>query len=223
MNEDRIKQVKSAVHHVISNYQLTSKSRLLHRLRDANVDRISKVILERKHDKHLFELLKKRDYYTKKIHELLSDSGEQSDPRLIIDEAEAEHYIRSQLLKDSKRRHEIKALIRKHKNFQESAANEQSQLFHRFRGKKSPINGLKKLGSVNVANEAKADAEKKSEMTKFYTKLLQKQNDFCLESEALLRNLDVPFFNLVTDNNHITQGNKAFVLNFLYNSLDEKL
>ncbi|OBA22941.1 hypothetical protein METBIDRAFT_9285 [Metschnikowia bicuspidata var. bicuspidata NRRL YB-4993] len=223
MSDDQLKQVRSAVNHVISNYQLTSKSKLFQRLSSKNVDLISKGVMENKQDKHLMELIKKRDYYTRKIHELLNDSGEEKNPRLIVDEAEAGHYIRKRLLKDVTRSEQIKSLIRKHRQFQVSATEEQDKIIQKYRVRKPLAGGLKKIGSMNAAIDAKLNAEREAELQRFYTNLMQKQSEYCLESERLLRNLDVPFFNLLLDDHSVTKSQKVFVLDLLYKVLAEKL
>ncbi|GEQ71677.1 hypothetical protein JCM33374_g5363 [Metschnikowia sp. JCM 33374] len=219
MSDSHTKQVNSAVSHTIANYQLTSKSKSLRRLSPKNSEKISRVILEQKQDKHLMELIKKRDYYTRKIHELLNESGEELNPQLIEDEAEAEHYIRKILLKDHDKVHQIKSLIQKHKHFQEASAREQDELLRKYSGKRSSISGLKKLDSMNAAADAKLKSEREEQLSKFYTNLLQRQTDYSLESENILRYLQVPFFNSLPGRRQTSSKQKMFVLDLLYKTL----
>ncbi|KAM9922532.1 hypothetical protein OXX59_005762 [Metschnikowia pulcherrima] len=220
MSDSHTKQVNSAVNHAISNYQLTSKSKSLRRLSPANSDKIATALIDKKQDRQLMEYIKKRDYYTKKINELLNDCGEETNPRLIQDEAEAEHFIRKRLLRDHAKVQQIKRLIEKHASFQRKAAHEQEQIIRRHQGNRS-ISGLKKLGSMNAATEQKQKAARDTELHEFYGRLLRQQKSFSDESEHMLRQLDVPFFCSIVEDAPEAQTHKSFVLDLLLKILGE--
>ncbi|ODV67538.1 hypothetical protein HYPBUDRAFT_161103 [Hyphopichia burtonii NRRL Y-1933] len=68
-------QLQSAIHTIISHYDLTSKSKKYSNLTPANSQRITKSVLGNKLKKaSLLELVGKKDYYTQKVHKLLNES-----------------------------------------------------------------------------------------------------------------------------------------------------
>lgn len=186
-----MKQVSSAVHHTINNYQLTSKSKQFRRLTPKNEDRISQNIIHKNQKKQLLDLIHKRDYYANKIHELLNNAGEVSDPKLIDDDTEAELYL-IRFMKVPENVEQIKSLVEKHKRFQEEMTRQKETIMKKHT--KSATSGLAKLASVTSDIETSRREAMERELAQLHEQIYREQLKYSSESESVLRLLGVPFF-----------------------------
>lgn len=189
-----MKNIESAVKNTISNYQATSKLKLFRRLRPQNSKKITNSIIKDGNADHLMDLIKKRDYYTGKIHELLNSAGEESDPKLIASRSEAEHYICKRILKDRHKVASIRSLMEKHKRFQEGYRVEQEQIMKKNSDDSSSYTGLEKLGAMKAQLKAKKQLANDTELREMYLRAAVKQRELSLESSRTLKSLGVPFF-----------------------------
>lgn len=214
-----MKEISSAVHRAINNYQLTSTSKLLKRLNHNNEARIIANLTRKHQSKHLMELILKRDYYTNKINELLNSAGEQTDPTLIEDDFEADYYLAKRFLKVPENVAQVKAIIAKHKQFQDDMAKEHEKILEEYKTKVPHINGLAKLKAMNASNEASRQHAKTLALSQLYQKVASRQRELSRESEAMLRELKVPFFCLdesLSMDADVVSRNKEYVIQSLY-------
>lgn len=186
------------MHHTISNYQVTSRSKQFRRLTPKNEHRISKNIVDKNQTKHLLELINKRDYYANKIHELLNNAGEQLDPSLIDDDAEAEYYLAKRFMRVPEKADQVRSIIDKHKRFQEEMARQHEQLVKKH-GEMSKTKGLAKLGALNADLDKSKKSATQRDLKNLYEKISDEQKRYSAESDAMLRLLGVPFFALKGD------------------------
>lgn len=213
------KDISPEVHRAIKNYQLTSNSKLLKRLNHKNASVIISNLQRKHQEKHLLELIHKRDYYNNKLNELLNSAGEQSDPKLIEDDFEAEYYLARRFSKDPDNVNQVKAIIAKHKQFQQDMAKEHEHILSEFNAKQSKTNGLAKLKAMNASQEASRLQAKEVALRNLYLKAANRQSELARESEAMLRELKVPFFCMdesisIDDVQH--SKNKAHMIDSLY-------
>lgn len=213
-----MKEVSSAVHRAIQNYQLTSNSKQLKRLNHKNEARIV-ANLKRKHqDRHLIELIQKRDHYNNKINELLNNAAEQSDPSLIEDDYEADYYLAKRFIRVPENVDQVRAIIEKHKVFQDDASQEYQQIMGKYEHKPHAANGLAKLKAKNASDQANRQDAKDKALSSLYEKVAYKQRALAQESEAMLRQLQVPIFcmqNGVCSDEDKIQRNKEHVIETL--------
>lgn len=188
------KDLSSVVHRAVLHYQLTSSSKLLRRLNVKNERRIVSNLTKRKQEKQLIDLLHKRDYYNNKINELLNHAAEETDPKLIDDEDEAEFYLARRFLKDKEKLHQTKTIILNHNAFQEESSREYEKIVNEFQLKQPAANGLSKLRAMNNASEKSWLVAKEKALKEFYERIYEKQKRLASESESMLRQLGVPFF-----------------------------
>lgn len=193
------KDLSSVVHRAVSHYQLTSSSKLLKRLNVKNERRIVGNLTKRKQEKQLIELLHKRDYYNNKINELLNHAAEETDPKLIDDEDEAEFYLSKRFLKDKEKLHQVKTIILNHIAFHEESTREHEKIVKDFQQKQPAANGLSKLKAMNNASEKSWLVAKEKALKEFYERIYEKQKRLASASEFMLRQLGVPFFCLDND------------------------
>ncbi|SGZ54310.1 CIC11C00000001021 [Sungouiella intermedia] len=214
-----MKDVSSAVHRTINNYQLTSQSKLLKRLNQKNEARIVANLHKRHQDRHLMELIQKRDYYTNKIHELLNGAGEQPNPALIVDDYEADYYLAKRFVKVPENVDQVRAIIAKHKQFQDEMAEEHTRILREYELKGLKLNGLAKLKAHNASSEAKRENGRNLALDGLYQRIATRQRKLSEESEAMLRELKVPFFCIdesISMDVESLLKNKKYVLNTLY-------
>lgn len=214
-----MKDVSSAVHRTIHNYQLTSQSKLLKRLTPKNGARIVANLNKRHQSRQLMELIQKRDYYNNKIYELLNGAGEQPDPTLIEDDYEAEYYLVNRFFKDPEKVDQVRAIIAKHNHFQDEMAEEHAKILREYELKAPTMNGLAKLKAANAASEAKRESSRNMALRALVQNVANRQRELSRESEAMLRELRVPFFcldeNISMDADKVLK-NKEHILNSLY-------
>lgn len=207
------------MHRAIQHYQLNSNSKLLRRLNVKNEKRIVANLAKRHQAKHLVELLLKRDHYTNKINELLNSAGEETDPKLIEDEYEAEYYLTRRFSRMSESMGQVKALISKHMEFQDEMAREHEKILQQYKSKQPAANGLAKLKAMNAVGEASRQAAKSAALNQLYERVSRNQQKLAQESDAMLRQMGVPFFCLETtiaiDENQLKRG-KEQALDTLY-------
>lgn len=220
-----MKDISSAVHRTIHNYQLTSQSKLLKRLTPRNETRIVANLNKRHQERHLIELIQKRDYYNNKIHELLNGAGEQLDPTLIEDDYEAEYYLAKRFVKVPENVDQVRAIIAKHIQFQDEMANEHAMILREYDLKAPTMNGLAKLKAANASNEAKREKTRNMAIEALVQKVSDRQRELSIESQAMLRQLRVPFFcideTISMDADKVLK-NKENVVNLLYKLVEPK-
>lgn len=199
------------VTHTIHNYQLTSRLKQHRRLKPENGKIIAEAVVKQGNDKKLLELLKKRDQYNSKIFELLNSAGEQENPALIVDRAEAEHYIRKRILRDRHKVASIKTLIKKHTELQKQWKCDLEQIQEKkLQG--LAYKGLAKLNLMNADLENRLNQAKTEALQDLYGRVSKRQQELSEESERTLRSLGVPFFSTVEET---AAENKVFVLELL--------
>ncbi|EEQ38017.1 hypothetical protein EJF18_20925 [Clavispora lusitaniae] len=214
-----MKHVSSAVHHTIQNYQLTSKSKSYRRLTPKNEKKIAETIVSNNQAKQLMELINKRDYYTKRIYELLNSAGEETDPRLIDDLSEAEHYLERRFTRQVEKMDQVKALIEKHLRFQKEKTAEHKAILEKYADKGQSYQGLSKLKKLNSNAERDRSVAKEKELASFYKEVMQMQKRYAAESQAMLCELQVPFF---AGGNKTDVAKQEHVLQVLYKLADVK-
>lgn len=206
-----MKHVSAQVHQTIVNYQLTSKSKGFRRLTPKHEKKIVETILQTHQSKQLMELIGKRDYYNKKIYELLNSSGEEVDPLRIEDLAEAEHHIERRFMRQVEKVDQVKSLIEKHTRFYQDIELRKNALLAKYTSRQSYY-GLSKLKTLNSHSERDRERAKAKELDEFYHEVMQKQKAYAVESAAMLNQLQVPFFagrsNKQADNDKDDRGDK---------------
>lgn len=221
-----MKDITAVVHHQIKNYELTSRSRELFRLRPQNEARISKRILDKKLDKQLLELLLKRDRLNRKINEMLDKAAEINDPKKVTDFQEAESFIKRFLLTETEKADQIHALIEKHKNYQSSIAKQRQDIIEKHsKTHMRPLASLSKFSAVQQHEVSQKERALQSELHDFYVGVADSQRTLAFESENMLRHLGVPFFALEDPRDASIQPEKlsdlkAKVLELLSQSFD---
>lgn len=209
-----MKHLASAVHNTIANYQLTSKSKLFHRLKPKHEKRIVDDLVKNDKAKQLLELIHKRDYYNKKIYELLNTAAEELDPKLIVDETDAEEYLKKIFMQLPEKVQQVESLIKKHTEFQ-VGAKERYEIIQKKHLADSPkYKGLSKFASMNANSQLKKMQALNSEMRALTSEVSSRQKVLAKESEAMLRILEVPFFTLESELADL-ERKKVFVLGVL--------
>lgn len=211
-----MKDIEPAVAHAIQIYQKTSRLKLYRRLFPENCKAIAQAVVENGDAEHLVSLMKKRDHYTAKIHELLNNSGAPDDPGLINSRSDAEHYIIRRVLKDEHKVASIRALIEKHLRFQEQWGYELRRIDQGSQNKRSALKGLAKLGAMADMLAAKDLARQETMFNELYEKVAKTQQELCDESLRTLRDLGIPFFAAIGD---VSEDDKVFVLEYLQNHM----
>lgn len=211
-----MKDIEPAVAHAIQTYQQTSRLKLHRRLLPENTKVISDAVVQNGEAELLISLMKKRDHYTARIHELLNNAGEQTDPGLIDDRAEAEHYITKRVLKDSHKVASIRALIEKHARFQDQYKEELLRVEQVSQPKKQVLKGLAKLSAMKDLLAAKEVLRRESALQELYQKAAATQRALGEESVRTLRTLGVPFFAATGE---VPEDDKVFVLELLQSQL----
>lgn len=189
-----MKQLTSAVHNTISNYQLTSRSKRYRRLKPKNERAIVDGLVKKDRAKLFMELIHKRDYYTNKIHEMLNSAGEQLDPSLIDDDADAEHYIAKVFMSSPEKVEQVRSLIGKHIQSQHEWAAQLEGIEKKHEQKSPKYKGLLKFAGMNTESETKRVQQKERELHELYQQVARQQQELAREATGMLRVLEVPFF-----------------------------
>lgn len=216
--------LRSAVHHQIKCYELTSKSKSLFRLKSKNESRICKSISDRRQDKIILELILKRNRLDRKINEMLNEAAEQKDPSKIIDLDEAKSFINRYLLRQKEKSEQISSLIDKHKRFQRDAVQQKNVILGDHE-KLSPkkISGLTKLSQLNATEKSRLDEELKKRLQSHYEMIADRQRQLSQESDAMLLELGVPFFVENSQFDHLSHNEVAVLKTKILKHLMEAL
>lgn len=161
--------------------------------------------------KQLMELISKRDYYNKKIYELLNSAGEELDALRIDDLAEAEHFIERRFMRQLEKVDQVKSLIEKHTRFYQDMELRHSAILTKYTSNKSYL-GLSKLKTLNSHAERDRETAKAKELGDFYREMMKKQMEYASESAAMLNQLQVPIFAA----KELAKKDKEHVLQLLY-------
>lgn len=190
-----MKDLRPAIHHQIKHYEISSKSKSLFRLKKKNEERIVQAISQKKQEKSLLELILKRDRLDRKINELLNKVAEQTSPSEITDFDEAKSYLERYLLKEHEKSDQILSLIEKHRRFQISATDRRDKIIEEYRPSSlKKLLGLSKLDQMNKLENSRKETDFQQKLQSHYETVADSQRKLSVESEAMLRQLGVPFF-----------------------------
>lgn len=195
-----MKELRPAVHHQIKQYEISSKSKSLFRLKKKNEDRIIRAILKKRKEKPILELILKRDRLDRKINELLNEVAEQTSPSEITDFDEAKSYLEHYLLKEHEKSDQILSLIEKHRRFQISATDRRDKIIEEYRPSSTKrFLGLSKLDQMEKQENSRKEGDFQQKLKSHYETVADSQRKLSVESEAMLRQLGVPFFAIEED------------------------
>lgn len=212
-----MKHIEAVVAHTVKNYLLTSQLQLHRRLRPENTKEIAKAVANAGQTDLLLELIRKRDHYAFKIHALLNSAGEQTDPELISDRNEAEHYIARRILLDRHKADTIRTLVEKHAKVQKQFAEKVRKIVEGSKPSGNAYKGLQKLHAANARLEKSQQLAKDEELAQLYQSAMVTQRELSEESDKTLRTLGVPFFAA----HGAKTADKVFVLEVLQTRLSE--
>lgn len=205
-----MKHISAQVHQTIENYQLTSKSKRFRWLTPKHEKKIVETIEKNHQSKQLMELINKRDYYSKKIYEMLDSAGEELDPLRIDELAEAEHHLERRFMRQVEKADQVRSLIEKHTRFYQENERRQNEIMVKYASSQS-YPGLSKLKTLNSHAERDRELAKTRELSELHREMMQQQKAYAAESAAMLKQLQVPFFTGKED-----KHNQEHVLQLLY-------
>lgn len=189
-----MKGVDSAIKHSIENYRLTSRSKTLWRLTPKNESKIARGLAAKKQEAHLLDLVKKRDYYTKKVLELLNEAAEELNPQLIDDCDEAIYFLKKLITRNPDVLQQIGNLVLKQQHFQQDMSNKEKKLKDMANSLPNGFLNLQKLSAMTQTSKISKKEEVDKKLAEFYVLVSEQQKRLAKECEDALCRLKVPLF-----------------------------